>query len=143
MRIEKKIEINSTPKNLYDIVIDGQNSPIWNPVLDKVIEKEEGQKFLLKSDIGDILIVDTESVENEHATWHMENSDMNSIGYILEPKGDNTEVTLWTEFENKKLRKGYEKVADLVLKGLKNYVDFLDEGGDPEDFDKKQLMVSP
>jgi len=111
--------------------------------LTNVIEKEEGQKFLLKSDVGDILIVDTESVENEHVTWRMENSDMNSIGYIIEPKGDLTEITIWTEFENKKLRKGYEKVADLVLKGLKNYVDFLEEGGDPEDFDKKQLMVSP
>lgn len=143
MRVYKKIEINSTPKKLYDIVMDGQNAPRWNLVLTNVIEKEEGQKFLLKSDVGDILIVDTESVENEHVTWRMENSDMNSIGYILEPKGDLTEVTIWTEFENKKLRKGYEKVADLVLKGLKNYVDFLEEGGDPEDFDKKQLMVSP
>ena len=143
MRVEKKIEINSTTKKLYDIVMDGQNAPRWNPVLTNVIEKEEGQKFLLKSDVGEILIVDTESVENEHVTWRMENSDMNSIGYIVEPKGDLTEVTIWTEFENKKLRKGYEKVADLVLKGLKNYVDFLEEGGDPEDFDKKQLMVSP
>jgi len=137
MRVEKKIEIKSTPKNLYDIVINGEIAPRWNPVLAEVIEKEEGQKYLLKSDVGDVLIVDTETVENEHVTWHMENSDMNSIGYIVEPKGDNTEVTIWTEFENKKLRKGYENVAELVLKGLKNYVDFLEEGGNPEDFDKK------
>jgi len=143
MRLEKKIEINQTPENLYKIVADGQIATRWNPTLNEVVEKEEGQKFLLKSSVGDILIVDTESVENEHITWHMENSDVDSIGYIVEPKGDMTEVTLWTEFENKKLRKGYEKVADLVLKGLKNYVDFIEEGGDPEDFDKKQLMVSP
>lgn len=110
--------------------------------LDEVIQKEEGQKFLLKSSIGDILIVDTETVENEHVIWYMENRDIDSIGYIVEPKGDLTEVTIWTDFENKKLKKGYEKTADLVLKGLKNYVDFLKEGGDPEDFDKKQLMVS-
>ncbi len=143
MRLEKKIEINQTPENLYKIVADGQIATRWNPTLNEVVEKEEGQKFLLKSSVGDILIVDTESVENEHITWHMENSDVDSIGYIVEPKGDMTEVTIWTEFENKKLRKGYEKVADLVLKGLKNYVDFIEEGGDPEDFDKKQLMVSP
>lgn len=143
MRLEKKIEINQTPENLYKIVADGQIATRWNFILNEVVEKEEGQKFLLKSSVGDILIVDTESVENEHITWHMENSDVDSIGYIVEPKGDMTEVTIWTEFENKKLRKGYEKVADLVLKGLKNYVDFIEEGGDPEDFDKKQLMVSP
>ncbi|MFX1363359.1 MAG: hypothetical protein ACFFCE_10095 [Promethearchaeota archaeon] len=68
---------------------------------------------------------------------------MDSIGYILEPKGDLTEVKLWTEFENKKFRKIFEKTANLVLKSLKNYVNFLKDGGDPEDFNKKQLMVSP
>jgi hypothetical protein len=143
MRIDKKIEIESNPKRIFDIVTDGENTPRWNIALDEVIEKEEGEKFLLKSTIGDILIIDTETVENEHVTWHMDKSDMNSIGYIVEPKGNLTEVTLWTDFENKKLRKGYEKTADLVLKSLKNYVDFIEEGGDPEDFDKKQLMVSP
>ncbi len=143
MRIEKKIEIDQTPENLYEIVADGEKAIRWNPTLNDVIEKEEGKEYLLKSNVGDILIVGTESVENEHITWHMKNSDMDSIGYIVEPKGDMTEVTIWTEFENKKLRKGYEKVADLVLRGLKNYVDFVEDGGDPEDFDKKQLMVSP
>ncbi len=143
MRIEKKIEINQTPESLYEIVADGEKAIRWNPTLNDVIEKEEGKEYLLKSKVGDILIVGTESVENEHITWHMKNSDMDAIGYIVEPKGDMTEVTIWTEFENKKLRKGYEKVADLVLKGLKNYVDFVEEGGDPEDFDKTQLMVSP
>ncbi|MFX1568243.1 MAG: SRPBCC family protein [Promethearchaeota archaeon] len=143
MKIEKKIEINASPSMLFGIVSDGNIASRWNPALSDVIEQEEGGKFLLKSDIGDILIVDSESIENEHVTWHMENSDMDSIGYIVEPKGDLTEVTLWTEFENKKLRKGYEKAAALVLKGLKNYVDFIEEGGDPEDFDKKQIIVSP
>jgi len=42
-----------------------------------------------------------------------------------------------------KLKKRYEKTAELVLKSKKNYVDFLEEGGDKEDFDKIQLMVSP
>ncbi len=143
MKVEKKIEIKSTPENLYNLIADGENSVKWNPTLNEVIEKEEGQKYLLKSDVGDILIVDTESVENKHITWHMENSDMDAIGFIVEPKGSMTEVTIWSEFEEKKLRKGYEKVAEMVLKGLKNYADFLEDGGDPEDFDKRQLMISP
>ena len=97
----------------------------------------------MKSSIGDILIVDWEQVENEHVTWHMKDSTMNSIGYILEPKGDIVETTLWVDMDNKKLLKGYEKVGELTLKGLKNYIEFLEEGGDPEVFDKKQLKVSP
>ena len=73
----------------------------------------------------------------------MKNSTMNSLGYILEPKRDIVETTLWVDLDNKKLAKGYEKVGELTLKALKNFVDFLEEGGNAEDFDKKQLMVSP
>jgi hypothetical protein len=61
----------------------------------------------------------------------------------MEPKRGFTDVTLWTEFENKKLMKGFEKTAELVLKSLKIYVDFIEEGGDTEDFDKKQLKANP
>ena len=143
MRVEKKIKLNQKPEFCYQIVADGAIETRWNPTVNDIIEKEEGQKYLLKSKVGDILVVGSENVENEYITWHIENSDMDAIGYIVEPKGDMTEVTVWTEFENKKLRKGYEKVADLVLKGLKNYVNFIEEGGNPEDFDKKQIMVSP
>ena len=141
-RVERTIDISASQDKIFKIVDDDADYARWNIVVNEVTVLGPGHNFF-KSNVGDILIVDTEAVENEHVTWHMENSDLNSIGYIIEPKGDLSEVTIWTEFENKKLVKGYEKVADLVLKGLKNYVDFIEEGGDPEDFDKKQLMVSP
>jgi len=142
MRMEKKIEIKSSPKRIYDILIDAEIITKWNIGVDEITEKEEGKEYLLKSSIGDILIVDAEQVENESATWHMKNSTMNSIGYILEPKGDIVETTLWVDLDNKKVAKGYEKIGELTLKGLKNYVDFLEEGGNPEDFDKKQVKVN-
>jgi len=143
MRIEKKIDISSTPKRIYDNVIDGEIITKWNLGIDDIEEREEGKKFLLKSNVGDILITSWDLVENEKATWHMENSDMNSIGYILKPKGDIVETTVWVDFDNKKLKKSFEKAGDLTLKSLKNFIDYLEEGGDIEDYDKKQLMVSP
>ncbi len=142
MRMENKIEIKSSPKRIYDILIDAEIITKWNPGVDEITEKKEGEEFFLKSSIGDILIVGWEQVENERATWHMKNSTMNSMGYVLEPKGDIVETTLWVDLDDKKLAKGYEKVGVLTLKGLKNFVDFLEDGGNPEDFDKKQVMVS-
>ncbi len=142
MRMENKIEIKSSPKRIYDILIDAEIITKWNPGVDEITEKKEGEEFFLKSSIGDILIVGWEQVENERATWHMKNSTMNSMGYVLEPKGDIVETTLWVDLDDKKLAKGYEKVGELTLKGLKNFVDFLEDGGNPEDFDKKQVMVS-
>ncbi len=142
MRMVKKIEIKSSPKRIYDILIDAEIITKWNIGVDEIKDKEEGKEFHLKSSIGDIIIVDWEQVENESVTWHMKDSIMNSIGYILEPKGDIVETTLWADMDSEKLAKGYEKVGELTLKALKNFVDFLEEGGDPEDFDKKQIMVS-
>jgi hypothetical protein len=142
MRMEKKIEIKSSPKRIYDILIDAEIITKWNIGVDEIVEEEEGKGYHLKSSIGDILIVDWETVENESATWHLKNSDINSIGYVLETKGDIVETTLWVDSDKDKLIKSYEKVGELTLKGLKNYVDFLEEGGTPEDFDKKQLIVS-
>ena len=142
MRMEKKIEIKSSPKRIFDILIDAEIITKWNVGVDEIIDKEEGKEFHLKSSIGDIIIVDWEQVENESVTWHMKNSIMNSIGYILEPKENIVETTLWVDLDNEKLAKGYEKVGELTLKALKNFVDFLEEGGNPEDFDKKKLIVS-
>jgi hypothetical protein len=42
--------------------------------VDDIQEREESKNFLLKSAVGDILIVDWEQKENEYATWHMKNS---------------------------------------------------------------------
>ena len=143
MRMEKKIEIKSSPKRIYDILIDADIIMKWNPGVDEITEREEGKEFFLKSSIGDILIVDWEQVENKSATWHMKDSNMNSIGYILEPKGDLVETTLWVDLDDEKKAKGYDKVGNLTLKSLKNFIEFLEDGGDPEDFDKRQLLVSP
>ncbi|MBY9004661.1 MAG: hypothetical protein KGD73_11855 [Candidatus Lokiarchaeota archaeon] len=143
MRMEEKIEIKSSPKRIYDILGDAKIITKWNPGVNEISEKEGGKEFHLKSSIGDINIVDWEEVENERLTWHMKNSTMNSMGYILEPKGDLVETTLWVDLDNKKLAKGYRKVGELTLRSLKNFIEFLEVGGDPEDFDKKQLIVSP
>jgi len=142
MRMEKKIDIKSSPKRIYDILIDAEIITKWNIGVDEITEREEGKEFFLKSSIGDILIVDWEQVENESATWHMKNSTMNSMGYVLEPKGNIVETTLWVDLDNEKLGKSYEKIGELTLKCLKNFVEFLEEGGNPEDYDKKQLIVS-
>lgn len=143
MRMEKKIEIKSSPKRIYDILIDAEIITKWNLGVDEISEREDGKEFHLKSSIGDILIVDWEQVENERATWYMKDSTMKSMGYILDPKGDMVETTLWADLDDTKSTKGYDKVGELTLRALKNFVEFLEDGGNPEDFDKKQLMVAP
>lgn len=52
-------------------------------------------------------------------------------------------VTIWGEFDDKKNEKILVKAAELLLKGLKNFAEFLEEGGKVDDFDKKQITVVP
>ena len=42
MREEKKIEIKSSPKRIYDILIDADIITKWNIGVDEITNKEEG-----------------------------------------------------------------------------------------------------
>ena len=139
-RIERKLGIESTPQKIFKIVTDGFKTPKWNPVISDVIEIEDN-KIRLDTDLGSFTIMDIETEENKIAIWHMEKSDVHSIGYILDPKTKGTDVKIWAEFEDKKLAKSYKKTADLMLEGLKNYVNFIEEGGDPAHFNKWNLIT--
>ena len=70
-------------------------------------------------------------------TSKQEDSPMLKIGYLFEPKGDKCVVTLWTEFELEDQESVLDIAADLFLKSMKVYVDYLAEGGVPEEYKKK------
>jgi len=142
MKIEKKIEIKSSASKIYEVVTDEDVVSLWNPSVDSVSQPSE-DKYFLKTSVGDLNIVSWETVENERATWTLDMSNLNQIGYVLKSMGEMVEVTLWIDFDNKKLKKGYIKVGELVLNGLKRYVEFLKDGGDPKEYDKKAVLVSP
>lgn len=141
VKLERKIEIESSPENIYNIVKDGINTPRWNLTVSAI--SFEGEKTKLETDFGSMKIVKTEYDINKWTSWFMEESDMNSIGYILTPKKDATEVTIWTEYENKKLSKLFKKNSDLVLKGLKNYAEFLENGGNSNQYNKWEFLPPP
>jgi len=142
-KIERKINIESTPEKIYKIVTDAINTPKWNPSVTAIIPMEDN-KTELETDVGPIIIVKTDTDENKSAIWYTENSDMNSIGYVLTPKKEKeTEVSLWTEFDDKKLSKLYKKTADTILEGLQKYIDFVENGGDPHLYKKWEVFTTP
>ncbi|MBA7675458.1 hypothetical protein ES703_83693 [subsurface metagenome] len=61
---------------------------------------------------------------------------MTSMGYIFKPVDKDVEVTLWCEFELEDQRSVMEIAADLFLKSLKVYVDYIEAGGNPEEYKK-------
>ena len=132
---EKKIEIIASVEKVYEILNDYMGLPRWNIVVNE-IEQLESKKYFLKTNVGDVTNIEIENIPREKMTSIQEGSPMKKIGYIFEPKGDVTKVTLWTEFELEDQRMIMEMAGDLFLKSLKVYVDYLVAGGDPEDYKK-------
>ncbi len=133
--VEKKIEIKASVDKVYEILNDYMGLPRWNIVVTE-IEQLESKKYFLKTNVGDVTNIEIENIPREKITSIQEGSPMKKIGYIFEPKGDATIVTLWAEFELEDQRMIMEMAGDLFLKSLKVYMDYLVAGGDPEEYKK-------
>lgn len=134
-KIARNIEIKTNNKKIYNILKDGEQTVKWNPIVNEITILE-GQKYLLKSTIGDMTINKIEKVKDIFIKWRMEQSDLHSMGYILAEKLPISKVELWVEFENKTFKKKYKEAADLTLQGLKNYIEYIETGSSILEYDK-------
>ena len=136
-RVERKIEIKTSPKKIYDILNNDELETVWNITVNESIEIAP-DKYSVKSTVGDFISTITERVENEKISFSMEGSAFSKLGYIVLPKGDGSEVTIWAEIEDEKQEKMLLKAAEILLEGLKKFADFMEKGGNPDEFDKKK-----
>lgn len=141
-RVERKIEIKAPQKNIFNILNDNMIGPKWNLAVNEITKISETE-YAVKSTVGDFNTIRTETVEPEKLSMNIKGGIFSSMGYILKPKNNMVEVTLWGEFEDEKNEKILVKAGELLLKCLKNFAEFLEEGGNPDDFDKKQITVAP
>lgn len=142
VRVERNIEINTSQKRVFDILDDAMLGPKWNLAVNELTKISENT-YAAKSTVGDFTSIRTETVEPDKISMRIEGGVFNSMGYILNPKGDMVNATIWGEFDDEKNEKMLVKAAEILLKGLKNFAEFLEDGGNPDDFDKKQITVTP
>ena len=76
----------------------------------------------------------TSKAEAEHFT---------SYGYVLKAKGDLTEVSAWIDYNIVKHEEILERGILFILNDLKKFAEYLEDGGDPDEHDKKKILVSP
>ena len=141
-RVERKIEINAPVKRVFDILDNIGDSAKWNLSADEMSERPEG-KFDVKSPVGDFILSRTETIKNEKLSLGIEGGIFSAMGYLLSQKGEITEAILWGEFDDEKNEKILVKAGEVLLECVKNFAEFLEDGGDPEEFDKKQITIAP
>ena len=100
VHIERKIEINSSQKRVFDILDQPEKFPIWNITVNDVEIIEPGKKGLVKSTVGNFTSTRTETVQNKSISYIIDGGVFNKMGYVLASKGDRTEATLWAEFDD-------------------------------------------
>ena len=141
-RTEIKIEINAPVKRVFDILDNIKDSARWNLAVSEIPEIFDG-KFDVKSTVGDFLLFRGETIKNEKLSLKIEGGIFSSMGYLLSPKGDITEALLWGEFDDEKNEKILVKAGEVLLECLKNFAEYLEDGGNPDEFDKKQIIIAP
>ncbi len=135
-RLERKLEINASAKTIFGILDDTMNYPRWNIVINEMKELEPGKHFA-KTNVGDVTSTRTETVVNEKISTTQEGSPMTAMGYVLKPKGDAIEATIWAEFELEDQEAVLGIAGEIFLKSLKKYAEYLEAGGNPAEFEKK------
>ncbi|KKL49487.1 hypothetical protein LCGC14_2315040 [marine sediment metagenome] len=136
-RIERNVEIKSSPNKIYGILNDPSVETIWNiTVKENTIINAD--KFSLKTTVGDMVATVSERVEGERITFTMEGGPFDKMGYILTPKGDGTDAKIFAEFEDEGRAKVLEIAGEMLLESLRKFAEYKDAGGDIEQFNKKK-----
>jgi len=135
-KLERKVDIAASQEIIWKIIDDDDNYPKWNIVVNEVKKLGEGNYFF-KTNVGDITSNRVETNPPISLSATQEGSPMTSLGYILKPKADIVETTIWAEFEDTGQEPILGIAGEMLLKSLKKYAEYLESGGNPDKFNKK------
>ncbi len=139
-KVETAIKISAPPKKVWEAIRDPALISKWNMTI-KEINRLGPDKASVKSTVGDFTYTITDQMENERISVKTEHPDISGYGYTLIGKGDMTDLSYWVDYKVVEHEKILKRSNMILLNGLKNFVEFLEEGGDPDEFDPKQILV--
>ena len=127
-KIERKIEINTSPKRIYDILNDDSLETVWNITVNESTEISP-DKYSIKTTVGDMISTITERIPDERISFAIEGGPFSKLGYILTPEGDKTNAMIWAEIKDEKQGKILGVAGDMLLESLKKFAEKLIEKG--------------
>ena len=171
IRFERRIEINSSVKRIFEILKDGPNEAKWNSNVNES-SKISSNKFLLKTNLGEMEANIVKTKQNETIIINTGGDFFKLIGYELNPKfvplyfkgllqipsygwfpmiqtknlnkiekKGTTEVLFWIDYDNEEDKDAIEETGFIILNSLKRYSEYLEQGHDPDDYIKQELLA--
>lgn len=141
-KIERNIEINAPTNKVWESLTNREFVPKWNFSVNEIEELEPG-KISVKSNMGDFIYTRTELIENERLSMKVEHPDITGYGFILKEKLDMTELSYWLDYKKITTERIQARSIEILLKEIKKFTEYIEDGGDPEEYDRKQILVKP
>ena len=141
-KLEKKVEISAPVKKVWEVLTDMERYPKWQ--IDKKELKElEPNKYFVKSTSGDYTYDITEFIENKRISVKTDHPEITGVSYILNKKGDITEISCWVEYKTITYEKMIMRSLKIKTRSFKEYVEYIEDGGDPDEYDIKKRLIKP
>ena len=140
VRIEEKSEIGASVETVFNILNDYINYPRWSIGTEETKQLSEG-KWLTKSKLGETTVIRKEAVPNERLTFESEGSPFSEVGEVITPKGDGVEVMVWGDLRDDSMLEKVRKPTEEFVKSLKTYAEYIESGGNPDDYNKNELVT--
>ncbi|TFG07487.1 MAG: SRPBCC family protein [Promethearchaeota archaeon] len=135
--LTKTREVNASAETVFKIIDDDPNYAVWNIVINEVIVQGPG-KYHFKTNVGDVYSTRMETIQNERIYAKQEGSPITGFAYDIKPKGDKVEVDITVEFDDPNQEAILGMAGEVFADCLKNYAEYLESGGNPDEYDKKK-----
>ena len=140
--LERKIEINAPVNKVWGVLTDMERCPKWQ-IDKKEIKKLEPDKYFEKTTQGDYTFTIMDLVENERIALKTDHPEVTGASYILNEKGKITELSCCIDYKTIAYEKMIARSLKIKAQTLKKYVEYLEDGGDPDKFDTKLILAKP
>ncbi|MBN2156689.1 MAG: hypothetical protein JW776_11670 [Candidatus Lokiarchaeota archaeon] len=140
-RIEKTQKISACAETLFNVLKDYEHYALWNPMI--LHSEENGKGFILKTLTGEENVHTGERIPfakishiHENNPFIMEAGETFSIAANCR----DTNVTFYAIPRDGNISDEIRRETEIKLKSLKHYAEYIENGGNPEQYSKLQIV---
>jgi hypothetical protein len=142
IRIEKIEKISACPETLFKVLKDYEHYDYWHPNVLKSEKNGSDTSFILKTNEGDHLILKGERIPYQKISHIYEkNPYIAETGETFRIGTDckDTTVTFYAISKDGNSEQCLNE-AEIKLKSLKHYAEYIEKGGNPQNYSKIQFI---